>query len=305
MPLVANIERSDQSDRVDDKGIPRHARDGRPKIWDEDQGGVEDWSKRKGTYYSRTTTWIDILDDRTLLGKWKARMVLKGVTIEPSILADFASLEDPFGEDREAGDRLAERARTVADEDFKADIGTGLHSIVERIIKGQGVGFVPDEYADDIAAFLEAVERSGIEFLGSEVFGVNDTWKIAGTLDFLVRMPDGEVVVGDLKTGRMDYSRGKVLRQIAAYSGYRRYDPATCKRTDLIPGHSLSQERGLLVEVPAGKAVCRLVQVDVAQGHRDLALCEEVREYRRRVNRKAIANPPVWIETGKGLQSAG
>lgn len=295
-PLITELARpaSSQPDIIDGL-IPRHAGNGSPKIFAEDQYEIPE-KKRKGTYYRRTTNWIDVLDDKLTLEEWKCRMTADGfLRHAPELAADFLALADPFDADRVEANKIVKAARTAADKARKADLGNALHDIYERITTGQPAGFIPEEFRKDVAAFEKCLADAGLRVIHAEVFGVNDEWQMAGTLDQLLEeVATGEVFVGDIKTGRMDYAMGKTTRQVAAYAGYRRYDPVTFKRSPLLAdGREIRQDIGFLVSSPAGSGSCVIRKLDLERGRQDLALAQQVHEYRSLWNRKAMKEPEI------------
>lgn len=241
--------------------------------------------KFKGFYYTRTTTFIDVLDDKANLAKWKMRMVLEGVRRDPSILEEFAALEDPFGKDKGEADKIAHKAQEIADAGLKAALGTALHSITEDLDAGNELGFIPDEFVKDIETYAEATE--GLEMVAIETFGVLDDFKVAGTFDRLA-IYKGRLVVADIKTGGIEYGLGKIAMQLAAYSRMMRYDISTYERTPLVyNGLTVDQEEGLIIHMPSGGGETTVVTVNIAKGWEGLHLAQEVRNWRSYWARKS------------------
>lgn len=273
--------------------IPRHKGNGNPKIFPESEYGKPN---PKGKFYTRTTTFIDALDDKSSLTDWKLRLLLEGVTRQPSILEEYRNLVDPFDTDKPKVNKLAEKAITAAGGGAKAEIGDILHKITERNDLGQSLGAIPPDFVKDIEAYVAATE--GIEMLSVEEFCVQDDLEFAGTFDRALRVrgelasalgkADGSVLIGDVKTGRIDLARGKFGMQFAGYAHMKRYDPVTYKRSPLVfDGEQVAQDVALLIHLPAGGGSCTLYPVDIERGWRDLLLAAEVREYRKFWNRKS------------------
>lgn len=239
----------------------------------------------KGSYYTRTTTFIDVLDDKSNLAKWKMRMVLEGIRREPSILDEFKALADPHGEDKAETDRLAHKAQEVADAGLKAALGTALHKITEDKDAGLDVGFIPDDFVLDIATYEKATEA--LRMVAIETFGVLDEYRVAGTFDRLA-IHDGKLYVADIKTGGIEYGLGKIAMQLAAYSRMEKYDPKTYERTPLsFEGLSVDQDTGLIIHMPSGGGKTTVVTVDIAKGWEGLGLAQTVRNWRSYWSRKS------------------
>lgn len=287
------IELVDLEGPVTTDPIPRHGRDGRPKIFPVSEYGKPN---PKGEFYTRTTTFIDALDDKSSLSDWKARLILEGLHRKPELLQEYKDLLDPFDSEKRKVNAIAERAIQIADGDLKANLGSALHKITEDIDHGLDPGFIPDDFEDDIEAYKRATED--IDMLSIEEFCVEDTLKFAGTFDRAARVTgklaedlgvdDGAVLIADVKTGQIKYARGKFGMQFAGYSRMQRYDPVTYQRSPLeFGGVKVAQDVALLIHLPAGGGECSLYPVDIDRGWKDLLLAAEVREYRKFWNRKA------------------
>lgn len=275
-----------------DAGIPRHKGDGRPKIFGEDQYELPE-NKRKGTFYTRASTFVDALDDKTGLYKWKMRGMLEGIARQPSIMEEYLALDDPMGAGKRFVDSLAEKAQNVADLSSKANVGTAMHAITEAIDTGTSPGFIPPEFVNDVRAYGRATAQ--LEWLAVEQFMVNDEWKAAGTPD-RVALWEGRPVIADLKTGDLTYSYGKFAAQMALYAGASYYDAETFKRTpQSYRGMEVDRTVGLIIHLPAGEGVCEVVPVDLVKGAESLPLANEVRAWRSYW--KAKKNRPAAVFT--------
>jgi hypothetical protein len=259
---------------------------GRPKIV-----GLD--GKKVG--YTRVTTFIDCLEDKTNLTNWKCRQVLKGaITGTPAERTALAKkvLAAHATEDKKALDGFVEDCLTRARSSDKAEEGTATHTLTEIIDGGKELpdGLDPATLRD-LAAYRKAT--AGLTSLDIETFVVNDLYLTAGTFDRLYRVepgfgwPDwlvGKVVIGDLKTGRVDYGLRKMAMQLGIYANSHRYDTVTFGRTDLGADPAI----GLIVHLPAGEARCEVIGLDIVQGYADVALAKAVREHRKAATKSAV-----------------
>lgn len=235
----------------------------------------------KGTVpYTRCTTLVDALDDKTTLTAWKQRMTAIGLAHRPDILAAVTAVTDP---DSKTGkgelNRLCDQALEAAGASAKATIGTTLHALTERWERGEDItGHVPAGQEDTIRAYQEAITGARLQAVQIETFGVHDDLQVAGTWDRIFQAPDGRRYIGDLKTGSIDYSAGKFAMQLAVYSRCVQYDPATGARTPL-PG--VDQDRAILIHLPEGQGRCDLYWLDIAAGWQAVRLAWQVRQHRR------------------------
>jgi len=303
---------------------------GRPKIYNPATG--------KAKAYTRVTTYIDNLEDKTALDKWKLRTMLEGIAINE---AEVGKAEDGRGDyyvglardamherdtqlkkldkaDRkgklETGERgqleaaiakafkstldgLAHDALEVGGVHERAQKGTDIHALCE-LYDMEGMAAVngklkageitPADHAD-VVAYAGAMLAAGIKVLECEQFVVDDDECTGGTLDRLVmaKIPGGTRamrMVGDIKTGRVDYGVGKIAQQISKYAKSKGYDPADPKaRRDL----KANQAKGLLIHLPQGEATCKIYVVDLVLGAKGNKLSGDVRTWRNE-GKKAI-----------------
>lgn len=261
----------------------------------------------KGSLYTRMTTFIDCLDDKSNLMDWKQRVVVAGFAIEPSLLEEAQAIEDPLDpEHRDALNKLVDRAEAAAEIDLKAKTGDVLHEIIENINLGKDPGFIPDEFQPDIDAYVEVLRREGIIVVGVEAFVVNDKFGWGGSFDILglhygqplVQNEVGKWVgppgvtpvlrIMDVKTGRIDYGRAKIAMQLSGYSRSKLYSPVKPYERKPIT-HSLEDgttigidmSTGIIIHLPAGEGICEAVPVDLDAAATGLYLASRVREWRR------------------------
>lgn len=277
--------------------IPRHGRDGRPKIFPEGSDGA------KGEWYTRTTTFIDCLSDKSMLANWKGRMIFEGIARSESLLEEYRKIEDPLGSDKGRVMALVKRALDKADSGVKASLGSAIHELTEELDgAGELFSFVPPDLQADIDAFAEATKDFGV--IAIEEFAVNDEYKFAGTFDRIYRLPEwiceeleipvGSLVVGDLKTGNVDLDRGKIAMQLAGYSTMKRYNPVTYERSPLVYGDNIVRtDWGVIVHLPVGQGVCKVIPVKL--DHDGLALAAKVREWRKVNQRKESKLDPLRV----------
>lgn len=246
--------------------IPRDSW-GRPKVVPPEGG--------KPVAYTRCTTYVGCLEDTYNLGKWMQRMTAKGLSMRPDLLLAVAATDL---DDKAKLDRIVDDAREAAAASGAATIGTAIHSLTERIDRGQDVGVIPDAYKPDLAAYEKATEP--LTALLIETFCVVDDLKIGGTPDRVVEY-GGRNYIADVKTGSIEYGIGKIAMQLAAYSRSVAYDHVSHARTPLPP---IDQDRAIIIHLPAGTGTCQLVWVDIAAGWEGVQLATKVRGWRARKN---------------------
>jgi hypothetical protein len=278
--------------------------------------------------YTRATTYIDCLEDKSMLTSWKMRVLLEGVAIndtpdetgrvnDPVVatVRDLIHVRDVAIAKAQKADRkgkldpgdlaaLTERAwkdfkgklNTLADNLLetggvheKAQKGTDIHALTE-LYDREGIDAVGQLLTDgkispadlaDVEAYAEVMKRAGATVVAMEQVIVRDDLKVAGRLDriYQVRLSGmlrATRVVGDIKTGRVDYSIGKIAQQIELYASGTGYDLETHERTDL----RLNRTKGLLIHLPAGSGKATLHVVDLTLGRKGNGLAGQVRAWR-------------------------
>lgn len=192
--------------------------------------------------YTRTTTFIDVIEDKSALDKWARRAVLVGAARRASII-DRVRAADPYGiraynrEDaafRDKLDELTEEAITVAGAHDRAEKGTSKHALSELVDAGKPL---PENATEgdilDMAEYRMITAMYGLEFSSVERFVVIPELKVGGTPDRICSYcgpgPTGRKIKGnfifDLKTGTTEYGGLKMASQLGAYSRATFYDP--------------------------------------------------------------------------------
>lgn len=238
----------------------------------------------KAVPYTRCTTYVSCLEDTYNLSKWQKRMVAVGLVQRPDLLLKASSLGMP-PEDESAArkwkaqmDDTCESATEAAQASASATIGTALHSLTERIDRGLDVGVIPDSYKPHLKAYEAAT--SAFTAVHIERFSVNDDLQIGGTPDRVLRI-DGhdKLIIGDVKTGSVEYGVGKMAMQLAVYAHSQLYNHETGARTPL---GDVDLQRGLIIALNAKTGLCDLIWIDLQAGWEAVQLCRQVRAWRAR-----------------------
>lgn len=232
--------------------------------------------------YTRVSTLAKSLDDQSNLMTWTARVTAVGLALSPHLLDRVASLAskhpDPVSDARRDLNGIVKDAKLAAGGSSAADVGTALHEMTEVIDSGEPLKVV-GRWAPHLDAYVQATAH--LDMLEMETFVVNDELQSAGTFDRLIRLPDGRVVVADLKTGKSDaaYPLG-VATQIAIYANGSRYDVETGERSPLHP--DLDPTLGLLIHLPskATPPTCTLYDLDLVRGYEAAREAVKVRTIR-------------------------
>jgi len=229
--------------------------------------------------YQRPSSWGKKLEDGFGLERWKIRQTVRGLAQRNDLVT--SALSD-LSNDRHL-DRVAQDARDAAAADAAANYGSAVHLLAEQVDRGEDIpAGLDDATRRTLAAYRRALD--GIEIVASEQFVVQDQIPAAGTLDRLLRLPDGTVVVADLKTGNTDKRTGKlayahgVAVQMAIYARSVFYDVTTERRTDT---PNIYPDAGIVIHLPRGEGVAQLHWIDLAAGWQAALLAGQVHEWRR------------------------
>ncbi|MER8116259.1 hypothetical protein [Streptomyces sp. NPDC094031] len=259
---------------------------------------------------TRTTTFIDCIEDKSALSGWKSRMTLVGAAMRPDLLNMVSQLDPQDPADKRKLDRLAEQAQDISGANAKREKGTHLHTLSEYVDRGQSLP-AGTSAADqlDMSAYMGATVPFTVKAV--ERFVVVPKLGTGGTFDRLLEYagpgPYGEHVeghyIGDLKTGSVQYGALKMATQLAVYSRGEFYDhtlfpvdPAdrkafvAWKKREVpaeeaaaayspLPGH-VSKKWGIIINLPAGSGECTLHWVDLEIGWAAARLARQIRTTR-------------------------
>jgi hypothetical protein len=269
---------------------------------------------------TRTTTFIDCIEDKSTLADWGKRMVLYGLAKEPSLLNGIADLDPADKEDRKVLIVIVEKALQAAGAHDKRDKGTHLHGLSELADRGLALPpGLPEADLMDIAAYILAT--ASMRFVHIEEFVVIPELGVGGTPDRICYYsgpgPDGEHIEGwfifDLKTGSVEYGGLKMASQLAVYSRAWFYDfmlfPAPCRWADpgdpenkretkewktwkatevsmydIAPAYTpipqVNQDLGIILHLPSGSSTPEFYWADLRIGWRAAELAPVIREMR-------------------------
>ncbi|MFF7254776.1 hypothetical protein [Streptomyces microflavus] len=276
---------------------------------------------------TRTTTFIDCIEDKSALSGWKSRMTLVGAAKRPDLLDVVNQLDPQEPADKRRLDRLAEQAQDISGANAKREKGTHLHTLSEYVDRGQPLPAGTSALDQlDMSAYMGATVPFTVKAV--ERFVVVPELGTGGTFDRLLEYegpgPDGEHVegrfIGDLKTGSVQYGALKMATQLAVYSRGEFYDHtrfpvdpadrkafAAWKKREVpaeeaavayspLPGH-VSKRWGIIINLPAGSGECTLHWVDLKIGWDAARLARQIRATR---SAKGAMLP--WVS---GVTSAG
>lgn len=229
-----------------------------------------------GVSNTRATSFAKLGSSTFALGEWNERMLIKGLTERPDLLA-LAHGKD-VKRDKKELNKIADDAQTHAGNKVAANLGTAYHAFSERLEAGLiTLDDVPVQYRARCAQYLEAVRAHGLttrpEWIerttGVRADQVGAPVPVAGTLDRIYQLPNGDLVIGDLKTGSdLSYSEAEIAVQLAVYAhgcnthGLFDWNTKTWQALD----RPVRTDFAVVMHMPANGEGCVLYRADLVKG---------------------------------------
>lgn len=267
----------------------------------------------KVTGRQRVTTFAKSISDQFGLGQWQQRVLLKGAALFPNLLAGAGKLD--VKEDREMLDRLVESIKNAAGAKDKAAHGTTVHTYTEHMDAGSMTADawiqIPQEFLPDLMAYRNEMSAAGLYSVPEmiERTTIHRGLEVAGTLDRILLTPDGQYVIGDVKTGAdLSYGWLDIAIQLACYAhGVNENGVWDWATRQWLPAPKVRTDYAIVMHAPAGQGTCTLYRVDLDKGWAAATLAKQVVETRKTRKGKDIAQ--VWagpsvISEAYGLEAA-
>lgn len=264
--------------------------------------------------WRRATTFAHLMSDDAAVQRWRRRKVAEGLArqtlTEPSgnfgpaiEVRDAAEAIEAAGDDwrkakplKLAMDDLCESFADAAGASGGSTAGTDIHSLTEWYDAGRIEEIeVPLDYVADLSAYIEAMQTSGIvtrpEWL--ERIIVNTDVDTCGTTDKILELPDGRIVIGDLKTQQsISFGWQEIAMQLAQYARGSAMLAEDGSLEDMPEG--LDKSRGLVIWLPVGSGRVEFHEIDLDEGWDDCLFALSL--LRRRARSKALGRR--WTPMG-------
>jgi hypothetical protein len=239
-----------------------------------------------GQSHTRATTFAKSASSTHALSEWRERMVVLGLTMRRDLLAMAHGKH--VKRDRTELNSIAAQAKDAAGVKVAANLGTAYHAFSERLDAGlMTLEQVPEDYRHHLAEYQQAVAAHGLvtrpEWIERSTAvradQVSAELPVGGTLDRIFQLPNGELVIGDLKTGSdLSYGWGEIAVQLAIYAHgvntYGLFDWNT-DTWQAAPG-PVRTDYGIVIHLPAESSGCTLYRIDLAAGWRRAQVCGQV-----------------------------
>ena len=253
--------------------------------------------------YSRPSSYAKCLDDEKALESWRLWRSMTGVARSKALAAEVNACKD---DDRVQKEALRNKALDKGEANEKADMGTALHAMTARAEDVTDIDFdPPEQYVADLDAYRDTLATYGLVSEMAEIALVNDQFRAAGHADRIfrstmplippdgVRIEPGDLVLGDLKTGKkLDFGMPNYCVQVALYASSQLYDIATDRR---LPTPPINQQWGMMIHLPVGTGRCEVLWVSLTDGLYGAWLAHEVKEWRRKWKNGEYDCPAVGV----------
>lgn len=241
---------------------------------------IPDPETGKPAKWTRATNFAKVISEVDGLMRWGERMVLLGLSERPDLVARAASLTP---DKRRALDGITRDAKTAAGAWSRANYGTTVHQMTERVDLGElDPAQVGPPWGAVLRAYVELMDQSGVRILPEyvEQSVVVKQYQVAGTFDRIVQMPNGQLWIADVKTGRdLSWSWGEIAIQLALYAHADAIWDWDRQRFIDMPEVNLQQ--GLVIHLPVDGGEAALYRLNIGYGWEAADLCEKVRGWRK------------------------
>jgi hypothetical protein len=241
--------------------------------------------------YSRATTIAKMLDSTKGLEIWTQRKIAKGVAQSPALTARAAIA--PL-DDKRVWKEIIDQADVLSGGNEKRDLGSAFHELHERV-----PNMTNEEYAaihPDLRVTYERyraeLDRLGITEVLTEGTCANTAIGTAGKFDAVFRLPDGRLVIGDRKSGRITEYPHSAAVQLAVYANADvliefHEDGSTAR----LPMPAVDKSTAIVVDITIGNeqtAAVHVYEIDIWAGWAAALLSTKIRRWR---NRRDLVTP--------------
>lgn len=165
------------------------------------------YQDHEGAIYRRTSTLVkEVETDTRYLELWKLRQVLIGAARRDDLITAIKAMGPPdpatgwTREQKKLQDELAEKAMEAAKDSDGAITGTAMHTLTERVDRGEPIDAVasglPATTAQSLRAYAHLRELNGWRTIEIERTVVVDELEVAGTFDRVDLIPGLAALLG-------------------------------------------------------------------------------------------------------------
>jgi hypothetical protein len=206
--------------------------------------------------------------------KYMQRQLLLGLTRRGDLTAMLDSLSNP---DTGKLDEIIEAAHGAAETTAKANVGTAVHGALDLWETGQPV---PERFAAHARHYAQELGRQGLTPVARELTVLNVDLNAVGDFDKVFQEANGDYVIGDVKTGRLDRAAHHFAVQCEVYSGASHLVNISTMTTEPLPWN-LNRNYAVLIHVDPETGAASTYRVDLLIGRYGANLAEQIRAFHR------------------------
>jgi hypothetical protein len=230
--------------------------------------------------FTRVTTLAKAISDQYMLSQWSDRMVAKGMAMRPDLQALAYGMD--LVQEREALQTVANQAKKHVGAEKGADHGNAVHTMCERVDRGEDVPWINDAVHAGVTSYRELMARH--KFVAHPAYVERVLYvpemDVVGRVDVLFEHGRGALIVGDRKSQKtMRFGHLEIAAQLAMYAH------ATLAWNELIgewePAPKMNQKIGAIMHLPAG-GDASMYQVDLTEGWKVAQTCLDAYTWRTR-----------------------
>lgn len=236
----------------------------------------------KPATWQRASNFGAPLADQNAISRWQKRELIRGLNLREDLIELIRTATEITNAQ---ADEWAAMALAAAATDAKANRGTAVHEVLRAYDSGQQYS---ERYAHIVHGYGSELRRHGLTPVAWEVVVLNVPLGAAGKLDRVYREREGSYVLGDVKTGRLDYAVHEFAVQLAVYNTakYLVDDTGSPKPLPWV----LRQDYAVLVHVDPVTGESSTYRIDMPLSLRAANLAVQVRSWR---STKDVALPYV------------
>jgi hypothetical protein len=222
-------------------------------------------------------------------------MVAIGLATDPALLENVAAHID----NRDRLNDIVENAKRAAKAHQAADRGTQMHRVLELILLGQDDKLLTAQQKSDADVLKRTLDRYRLTPHQdmAEQFVIWPHYTIAGRFDAILELPDGTLILTDLKSGpnAVAYPQSASI-QLALYARAplmsggieANGDRSTITTWREMP-ERLDRRYGYVLLVTPDDTVGTLHRIDIEHGWAAAQMALKVTEWRKKLNGRQIA----------------
>jgi hypothetical protein len=239
----------------------------------------------KDVPHSRVSTIADSLGADFGIQRSQAEKLARGFVLRPDLYHAACGVVDNEEDFR----NVISQALIVGGDTEASNLGTALHAVIERWLKGEPIDSLPEFFRQNILDLETELKIRKIRILPEFVECVvrNRTYGLGGRIDAIAHLEDEDsYVIFDAKRKKdpIQYPHA-TSTQLGIYANCDvKFDLATRQYVPLPP---LRKDFALVAwfrpgpPETAGESTCQILQVDVGRGWWSTRLAMELREWRK------------------------